>query len=69
MKHTSGRSGGIPNWIAAEAEGRGWSVLVCPVEVGCRGFVANSTIRFLKEVLEGVLWYRAETPKDAGVHN
>ncbi|KAK7929282.1 hypothetical protein WMY93_005677 [Mugilogobius chulae] len=36
--------------LAAEAEERGWSVLVYPVEVGCRGFVANSTIRLLKEV-------------------
>ncbi|KAL7852145.1 hypothetical protein SRHO_G00179300 [Serrasalmus rhombeus] len=36
--------------LAAQAEERGWTVLVCPVEVGCRGFVANSTIRLLKEV-------------------
>ncbi|KAL7831254.1 hypothetical protein SRHO_G00307570 [Serrasalmus rhombeus] len=35
---------------AAQEEERGWTVLVCPVEVGCRGFVANSTIRLLKEV-------------------
>ena len=36
--------------LAAEAEGRGWNVKVCPVEVGCRGFVASSTTRLLKEV-------------------
>ena len=36
--------------LAAQAEERGWTVLVRPVEVGCRGFVANSTIRLLKEV-------------------
>ncbi|KAL7877460.1 hypothetical protein SRHO_G00041030 [Serrasalmus rhombeus] len=36
--------------LTAQAEERGWTVLVCPVEVGCRGFVANSTIRLLKEV-------------------
>ncbi|KAL7834876.1 hypothetical protein SRHO_G00291340 [Serrasalmus rhombeus] len=36
--------------LAAQAEERGWTVLVCPVELGCRGFVANSTIRLLKEV-------------------
>ena len=36
--------------LAAEAEERGWSVRVRPVEVGCRGFVASSTTRLLKEV-------------------
>ncbi|KAL1273019.1 hypothetical protein QQF64_028881 [Cirrhinus molitorella] len=36
--------------LAAEAEGRGWNVKVWPVEVGCRGFVARSTTRLLKEV-------------------
>ncbi|KAL7834872.1 hypothetical protein SRHO_G00291190 [Serrasalmus rhombeus] len=36
--------------LAAQAEERGWTMLVCPVELGCRGFVANSTIRLLKEV-------------------
>ena len=36
--------------LAAEAEGRGWNVKVWPVEVGCRGFVANSTTRLLKAV-------------------
>ena len=36
--------------LAAEAEGRGWNVKVWPVEVGCRGFVARSTARLLKEV-------------------
>ncbi len=44
--------------LAAEAEERGWAIKVYPVEVGCRGFVANSTIRLLKEVgIRGqVLW-------------
>ncbi len=36
--------------LAAEAEDRGWKVNVHPVEVGCRGFVASSTTRLLKEV-------------------
>ncbi|XP_016393986.1 anthrax toxin receptor 1-like [Sinocyclocheilus rhinocerous] len=36
--------------LAAEAEERGWTVKVYPVEVGCRGFVASSTIRLLKEL-------------------
>ncbi len=36
--------------LAAEAEDRGWKVNVRPVEVGCRGFVASSTTRLLKEV-------------------
>ncbi|MGH0122885.1 UNVERIFIED_CONTAM: hypothetical protein FKN15_008810 [Acipenser sinensis] len=35
---------------ATEAEQRGWRVRVYPVEVGCRGFVAHSTIRFLRDV-------------------
>ncbi|KAJ8011633.1 hypothetical protein DPEC_G00060290 [Dallia pectoralis] len=30
--------------LAADAEQRGWKAKVCPVEVGCRGFVGNSTI-------------------------
>ena len=34
--------------IAAEAEQRGWRAQVLPVEVGCRGFVAMSTIKLLK---------------------
>ncbi|KAJ8353668.1 hypothetical protein SKAU_G00212350 [Synaphobranchus kaupii] len=36
--------------LAAEAEERGWDVKLRPVEVGCRGFVASSTTRLLKEV-------------------
>lgn len=36
--------------LAADAEARGWNVKVWPVEVGCRGFVARSTTRLLKEV-------------------
>lgn len=36
--------------LAVEAEERGWNVKVRPVEVGCRGFVASSTVRLLREV-------------------
>lgn len=36
--------------LAADAQHRGWNAQVYPVEVGCRGFVAASTIRFLKDV-------------------
>ena len=36
--------------LAAEAEDRGWKVRVRPVEVGCRGFVASSTAKLLREV-------------------
>ncbi|RXN15156.1 proteasome subunit beta type-7-like protein [Labeo rohita] len=36
--------------LAADAEQRGWKSKVCPVEVGCRGFVGKSTIRLLKEL-------------------
>ena len=36
--------------LAAEATQRGWNTKVCPVEVGCRGFVTLSTIRLLKEL-------------------
>lgn len=36
--------------LAAEATQRGWNTKVYPVEVGCRGFVASSTIRLLKEL-------------------
>ena len=48
MRHLSQR--GCSADLAAEAEGRGWNVKVWPVEVGCRGFVASSTTRLLKEV-------------------
>ncbi|XP_016090515.1 polycystic kidney disease protein 1-like 2 [Sinocyclocheilus grahami] len=36
--------------LAAEEEEQGWTVKVFPVEVGCRGLVASSTIRLLKEL-------------------
>ena len=36
--------------LAAEAEERGWKARVRPVEVGCRGFVASSTAKLLREV-------------------
>lgn len=35
--------------LAVEAPHRGWSTEVFPVEVGCRGFVATSTIRLLRD--------------------
>lgn len=36
--------------LAAEAEQRGWKARVCPVEVGCRGFIARSTLSLLGEL-------------------
>ncbi|KAL0186294.1 hypothetical protein M9458_017964, partial [Cirrhinus mrigala] len=36
--------------IAAEAENKGWKIRVRPVEVGCRGFVASTTAKLLREV-------------------
>ncbi|MGH0163870.1 UNVERIFIED_CONTAM: hypothetical protein FKN15_046048 [Acipenser sinensis] len=36
--------------LATEAEQQGWRVRVYPVEVGCQGFVAHSTTRFLRDV-------------------
>ena len=36
--------------LAAEAKECGWNTKVHPVEVGCRGFVASSTIRLLKDL-------------------
>lgn len=36
--------------LAAEAEQQGWNVKICPVEVGCQGFVATSTIRLMKDL-------------------
>jgi len=36
--------------LATEAEQRGWRVQVYAVEVGCQGFVAYSTSRFLRSV-------------------
>lgn len=36
--------------LAAEANEHGWTMKVYPVEVGCMGFIGNSTIRVLKEV-------------------
>lgn len=30
--------------LGAEAEQRGWKVRVCPVEVGCRGFVESGLV-------------------------
>ena len=36
--------------LAADAEQRGWKAKVCPVEVGCRGFVGKTTTRLLKDL-------------------
>ncbi len=36
--------------LKAEAEQRGWRASVRPVEVGCRGFIATSTLNLLKEL-------------------
>ena len=36
--------------LAADAQQRGWNAKINPVEVGCRGFVASSTIRLLKDL-------------------
>ncbi|XP_035862163.1 uncharacterized protein LOC118496075 [Sander lucioperca] len=36
--------------LAADAQQQGWNVKVCPVEVGCRGFIATSTSRLLREM-------------------
>ncbi|KAG7490126.1 hypothetical protein JOB18_028456 [Solea senegalensis] len=35
--------------LAADAQQRGWNAKVYPVEVGCTGFMAFSTIRLLKD--------------------
>ncbi|KAJ8369267.1 hypothetical protein SKAU_G00092950 [Synaphobranchus kaupii] len=36
--------------LAAGAEQHGWKAKVCPVEIGCRGFVGMSTTRLLKDI-------------------
>jgi len=36
--------------LTVKAEDQGWKVNVHPVEVGCRGFVASSITKLLKEV-------------------
>ncbi|KAK0145336.1 hypothetical protein N1851_015756 [Merluccius polli] len=36
--------------LAAEARGSGWKTEVRPVEVGCRGFVATSTTKLLRDL-------------------
>ena len=36
--------------LGAEAEQRGWKVRICPVEAGCRGFVAKSVVSLLREL-------------------
>ncbi|MDF4985935.1 hypothetical protein P3581_23605, partial [Vibrio parahaemolyticus] len=32
--------------LAADAEQHGWKAKVCPVEVGCRGFIGGSELEF-----------------------
>ena len=44
----------IDTCLAAEAEEWGWKVKVCPVEVGCRGFVAKSTVVLLYLALKTI---------------
>ena len=36
--------------LSAEAKQRGWRTEVCQVEIGCRGFVATSTIKLLRDL-------------------
>lgn len=36
--------------VVADVQQWGWRVKVCPVEVGCREFVATSTSRLLREI-------------------
>ncbi|KAJ8341252.1 hypothetical protein SKAU_G00335430 [Synaphobranchus kaupii] len=36
--------------LAAECREAGWKATVCPVEVGCRGFVGSSTSRLLRDL-------------------
>jgi len=42
--------------LATEAEQRGLRVQVYPVELGCRGFVAHSTTRFLSSFTLSTQW-------------
>lgn len=36
--------------LAADTEQHGWKAKVCPVEVGCRGFMGKSFTRLLKDM-------------------
>lgn len=36
--------------LAAECREAGWKAVICPVEVGCRGFVGSSTARLLRDM-------------------
>ncbi|KAJ8332759.1 hypothetical protein SKAU_G00416550 [Synaphobranchus kaupii] len=36
--------------LAAECREAGWKATICPVEVGCRGFVGSSTFRLLRDL-------------------
>ena len=36
--------------LGAEAEQQGWKVRICPVELGCRGFVAKYVVSLLREL-------------------
>ncbi|CAM4298856.1 unnamed protein product [Leuciscus chuanchicus] len=36
--------------LAAECREAGWKAVICPVKVGCRGFVGSSTARLLRDM-------------------
>lgn len=36
--------------LAAECRETGWSTAICPMEVGCRGFIGTSIQRLLRNV-------------------
>lgn len=36
--------------LATEAEQRGWSAKIYPVEVGCQGFVATSAVKLIRDL-------------------
>lgn len=36
--------------LATDLEQRGWKANVCPVEVGCGGFIGRSSIKILKDL-------------------
>lgn len=48
--------------LAAKAEQQGWRAKICPLEVGCRGFMATSTVRLLPSVALQLTWGSADKP-------
>lgn len=36
--------------LAAKAELRGWRAQACPAEIGCRGLMATSAVRLMKDL-------------------